>query len=56
MDIGDGEHRVDLHPRLSRNGKLVSIDASHEGLGRQMYVIDISYILNNPRKRRTSAQ
>jgi hypothetical protein len=48
MDIGDGEHRVDLHPRLSRDGRMVSIDATHEGLGRQLYVMDISAILDNP--------
>ena len=52
MDIGDGEYRVDTHPRLSRNGRLVSIDAFHEGLGRQMYVIDISHLVDNPPHRR----
>jgi hypothetical protein len=47
---GDGIHRVDLHPRLSRDGKIVSIDATHEGLGRQMYVMNISHIIDNPPK------
>jgi len=45
---GEGIHRVDLHPRLSRDGKIVSIDATHEGMGRQMYVMDISHIIDNP--------
>ena len=41
-------YRVDLHPRLSRSARLVSIDATHEGLGRQMYMTDIGSILDNP--------
>jgi hypothetical protein len=49
-----GLHRVDLHPRFSRDGRIVSIDATHEGLGRQMYVINISHIVDNPPNRRAS--
>ena len=49
-----GLHRVDLHPRFSRDGRIVSIDATHEGLGRQMYVLDISHIVDNPPKHRAS--
>ena len=38
---GAFEWRCDLHPRLNRKGTLVVIDSIHEGLGRQMYLIDI---------------
>ena len=37
-----GEWRVDTHPRISRDGKLVVIDSPHGGNGRQLYKIDIS--------------
>ena len=47
-NAGAGLHRVDLHPRLSRDGRTVSIDATYEGLGRQMYVIGIGHILDRP--------
>ena len=37
-----GEWRVDTHPRLSRDGRFVCIDAVKEGEGRQLCLIDIS--------------
>ena len=40
--------RIDLHPRFSPDGKMVCIDSSHEGLGRQIYMLDISHIIEHP--------
>ena len=43
-----GYYRIDLHPRFSPDGKTVCIDSSHEGLGRQIYLLDIRHIIENP--------
>jgi hypothetical protein len=42
------DYRVDIHARTSRDGGTVCIDATHEGLGRQMYLIPIGHILDHP--------
>ena len=40
-----GEWRTDLHPRFSPDGTKVVIDSTHEEIGRQMYLLDISSIV-----------
>lgn len=42
------DYRVDIHARGSRDGRTVCIDATHNGLGRQMYLIPIGHILDDP--------
>ena len=37
-----GEWRCDLHPRSSRDGRMITIDSVHGGGGRQIYLMDIS--------------
>lgn len=43
-----GDIRCDLHPRWSRDGRQVCFDSLHEG-GRQMYVVDVSEVLDRLR-------
>ncbi|MBN2375344.1 MAG: hypothetical protein JXD22_03010 [Sedimentisphaerales bacterium] len=42
----NGEWRIDSHPRFSPDGTKVVIDSAHGGEGRQMYMIDISEIVD----------
>jgi len=43
----NGEWRCDTHPRFSPDGRSVVIDSPHDGNGRQMYLIDISAIVES---------
>lgn len=45
---GLGAMRCDLHPRFSYDGKSISFDSTHEGYGRQIYIMDISSIIEDP--------
>jgi hypothetical protein len=39
------EWRCDTHPRHSPDGRFVTIDATHSGNGRQLYLIDVSALV-----------
>jgi hypothetical protein len=41
----EGEWRCDTHPRYSRDGRMVVIDAPEPSTGRQLHLIDISEIV-----------
>ena len=41
-----GELRIDIHPRFSPDGRYVTVDAAHEGYGRQVYLLDIGRIVS----------
>lgn len=43
----DSEWRADLHPRSSRDGRLITFDSAHAGTGRQVYLADIGAILDS---------
>ena len=40
-----GEWRCDLHPKTSPDGTKVIFDSTHDGDGRQMYMVDIESVL-----------
>ena len=44
-NIFTGEWRCDLHPRSSRDGKFVIFDSTHEGDGRQMYLLPVENVI-----------
>jgi hypothetical protein len=46
LKAADDEWRRDLHPRLSPDGRWITIDSPHGGNGRQIHLIDISQITN----------
>jgi hypothetical protein len=41
-----GEWRCDLHPRFSPDGRSVVIDSAHSGDGRQLYLVDITELVD----------
>lgn len=45
-----GEWRCDLHPKATADGKYVIFDSTHEGDGRQIYLMDISQIVGTSKQ------
>ena len=43
------EYRCDNHPSSSRSGRQVVLDSTHDGKGRQVYLIDVSKIVDTDR-------
>ncbi len=41
----DDEWRCDLHPRISPNGKFITIDSPHKENGRQIYLVDVHNLI-----------
>jgi hypothetical protein len=46
-DRYQGEFRCDNHPSASRSGRQVIVDSTHDGKGRQVYLIDVSSIVGD---------
>jgi hypothetical protein len=42
-----GEWRCDLHPRFSPDGRWVTIDSTHGGQGRQIYLVDVGSVVDS---------
>jgi len=47
----NGEWRCDTHPRTNNDGRLICLDSTHGGNGRQLYIIDISEIIKTDKKK-----
>jgi hypothetical protein len=41
-----GEWRCDTHPRSSNDGKLVCVDSTHGGNGRQLWLFEIEKLIS----------